>query len=293
MKRWANILLELTKFRISLFATLSASVSFMLANQGISREIILPTAGVFFLACGSCALNQYQERENDRLMERTQGRPIPSKRLNPRTALKISLLLLFLGVLILLLGTNAIAFGLGAFAIFWYHAIYTPLKKRTPFAVIPGALVGAIPPMIGWVSGGGHLHDPQLVAISFLFYIWQAPHFWILLFNFGRDYEKGGFPSLDRVFTQAQFRRILFLWIFATGVTCFMIPLFGILKSPLMIGGLFGIGGWLLWKAYRFLRGQPPESHVQSIFKAVNIYVLWVMVCFGLDPFFRAFKIFT
>jgi protoheme IX farnesyltransferase len=293
MKRWANILLELTKFRISLFATLSATVSFMLANQGISREIILPTAGVFFLACGSCALNQYQERENDRLMKRTQGRPIPSKRLNPRTALKISLPLLFLGALILLSGTNGIAFGLGAFAIFWYHAIYTPLKKRTPFAVIPGALVGTIPPMIGWVSGGGHLHDPQILAISFLFYIWQAPHFWILLFNFGRDYEKGGFPSLDRVFTQAQFRRILFLWIFATGVTCFMIPLFGILKSSLMIGGLFGIGGWLLWKAYRFLRGQPRESHVQSIFKAVNIYILWVMVCFGLDPFFTVFRIFT
>jgi protoheme IX farnesyltransferase len=293
MRQWANILLELTKIRISLFATLSASVSFILANPSISKEIILLSAGVFFLACGSCALNQYQERENDQLMERTRGRPIPSKRLNPKNALKIALSLIFSGVFILLFGTNWVAFGLGAFAVFWYHGIYTPLKKRTPFAVIPGALIGAIPPMIGWVSGGGQLHDPQILAISFLFYIWQAPHFWILLFNFGRDYEKGGFPSLERVFTQAQFKRVLFLWIFATGVTCFMIPLFGILQSPLMIGGLFGIGGWLLWKACRFLRGRPRESHVQSIFRAVNIYVLWVMVCFGLDSLFRMFRVFT
>ncbi len=283
MKHWISLLLELTKFRISLLATLSSSVSYLLAHQEISIEIIILLVGIFLLACGSCAFNQYQEREYDRLMERTQNRPIPSGKLNPVTALTISFSLLFIGASVLFFGTNKIAFGLGVFAIFWYHLIYTPLKRKTPFAVIPGALIGAIPPMMGWVSGGGHLFDPQLLSISFLFYIWQVPHFWILLFNFGDDYEKGGFPSLPRIFTPVQFRRVLFTWIFATGVTCFIIPWFGVLKSPFIIGGLFVIGGWLLWKALRLLSVGYQKSHGQSIFKSLNASILLVMVCFLLD----------
>jgi len=283
MRYWVSVLLELTKFRVSLFATFSASVSFLLANRGISIEILIPTAGIFFLACGSCGLNQYQEREHDQRMERTQMRPIPSKRLRPTAALIISSFLLLIGGLILFFGTNGVVFGLGAFAIFWYHLFYTPLKRRTPFAVIPGALVGAIPPMMGWVSGRGHLFEPQLLIISFLFYIWQVPHFWILHFHFGRDYEKGGFPPLTRIFTQAQFNRILSIWIFATGVTCFMIPWFGVLRSPFLIGSLFGIGGWLSWKALKLLSTGYQKPHGQTLFNSLNACILAVMLCFLLD----------
>ncbi|MBM4347951.1 MAG: protoheme IX farnesyltransferase, partial [Deltaproteobacteria bacterium] len=282
MKHWICIFLELTKIRISLVATLSAAVSFILANRGISLSMIIPLVGVFLLACGSCGLNQYQEREQDRWMERTKGRPIPSKEILPMTALILSFFLILSGVLILFFKTNWIGLGLGTFALFWYHLVYTPLKRKTPFAVIPGALVGAIPPMIGWVSGGGHLFDSRLLAISFLFYIWQVPHFWILHFNFGRDYEKGGFPALTRVFTKPQFNRILFVWVFATGVASFITPWFGVLKSPLIIGGLFGVGGWLLWKALRFLSGGYERPYGPSLFKSLNTYILLVMVCFSL-----------
>lgn len=283
MKHWIGIFLELTKYRVSLFATLSASVGFILANQGISLSMIIPMIGIFLLACGSCGLNQYQEREHDQWMERTKGRPIPSKKILPMKALILSFALILSGALILFLGTNKIGFGLGVFAILWYHLVYTPLKRKTPFAVIPGALVGAIPPMIGWVSGGGHLFDSRLLAISFLFYIWQVPHFWILHFYFERDYEKGGFPALTRIFTQPQFNRILFIWVFATGVASFITPWFGILKSPLIIGGLFGIGGWLLWKALRLLIAGYQMPYGLSLFKSLNTYILLVMVFFSLD----------
>jgi len=239
--------------------------------------------GVFFLACGSCGLNQYQEREHDQWMERTKGRPIPSKKIFPMKALILSFSLILSGALLLFFGTNRIVFGLGIFALFWYHLVYTPLKKKTPFAVIPGALVGAIPLMIGWVSGGGHPFDFRLLAISFLFYIWQIPHFWILHFHFGSDYEKGGFPALTRTFTKSQFNRILFVWIFATGVASFITPWFGILKSPLIIGVLFGIGGWLLWKALRLLIAGYQKPYGLSLFKSLNIYILLVMICFSLD----------
>jgi heme o synthase len=115
--RWINILLELTKFRISLFSTLSTFAGFILARRGLSSDMILPILGVFLLASGSCALNQYQERQNDHLMERTQGRPIPSKKLSPSTALKISIGLLSFGSILLYFGAHWSALGFGLFAV--------------------------------------------------------------------------------------------------------------------------------------------------------------------------------
>jgi protoheme IX farnesyltransferase len=283
VRHYLSLLIDLIKFRLSIFVTLSAATGFLLAQQGISGKMLLMLTGVFLLASGGSALKQYQERVHDQWMDRTKSRPIPSKRLSPVTALFLSFSLILSGALILFFGTNRLAFGLGVFALFWYHLIYTPLKRKTPFAVVPGALIGAIPPMIGWVSGGGHLFDSRLLVISFLFYIWQVPHFWILHFHFGRDYEKGGFPALTRIFTQPEFNRILFIWVFAIGVASFITPWFGVLKSPLIIGGLFGIGGWLLWKALRFLIAGYQKPYELSLFKSLNIYILLVMVCFLLD----------
>ena len=283
MKHWVKIILELTKFRISLFATFSASAGFILAKQGLSGEIIMPIIGVFCLASGSCALNQYQERENDQRMKRTEGRPIPSRKLLSSTALKISLSLLFLGVLILFIGTNWIALGLGAVALFWYNGVYTPLKRKTAFAVIPGALIGSIPPMLGWVSGGGYLFDPKILAVAFFFFLWQIPHFWLLLLHSGRDYEKAGFPSLTRIFNPGQLRRILFSWVFATGVSCVILPLFGIVESYYIQTGVFFAAIWLVWKAFTLLRNHQSEFSLRLTFNSINAYVLLVMFLLAMD----------
>ena len=281
--KWLRILFELTKFRISLFAALSTSLGFILARQGLSKEIVGPIVGIFLLACGSCALNQYQERKNDPWMERTQARPLPSKKLHPVTALKTSLLFLLGGAFILMVGTNWTALGLGAFAVFWYNGIYTPLKRKTAFAAIPGALIGTIPPVLGWVSGGGHLFDPRIFAVSFFFFIWQVPHFWLLLLNFGKDYEKAGFPSLTRIFTPPQLRRITFTWVFATAVSCVMIPLFGLVNFYAVQVSLLIAGIWLVWKALMLLRSHHSEFSLRPTFNSINAYVLLVMFLLTLD----------
>jgi len=285
--RWMKILLELTKVKISLFATLSTSAGFVLAHQNLSKEMIFPVLGVFLLACGSCALNQYQERGNDRLMQRTQGRPIPSGRLHPSTALGISLGLLLLGFTILRCGTDPIALGLGMFAVVWYNFFYTPLKRRTAFAVIPGAMVGGIPPLLGWVSGGGDLWDPKIVALSFFFFMWQVPHFWLLLLDFGKDYEKAGFPSLAQMFTSGQLRRMTFVWVFAAAVTCGIVPLFGIVESYLIRGSLFVAGFCLVWKTFRILMDQSQGISFGLNFKVINTYALVVTFLFSLDKLFQ------
>jgi len=283
MKHWVKIILELTKFRIALFAAFSASAGFILAKQGFSSDMMTAVLGVFLLACGSCALNQYQERHTDRLMERTRGRPIPSEKLKAATASKIAVLLLSLGAIVLLKGAHAIVLGLGALALFWYNGLYTFLKRRTAFAVIPGALVGAIPPLMGWVHGGGRPFDPQILAFAFFFFIWQIPHFWLLLLNFGEDYEKAGFPSLTRIFTPTQLGRITFTWVFATAVACLMIPLFGLVKLYAVQVGFLVAGIWLVWKAFMLLRSHHSEFSLRLTFNFINAYVLLVMSLLTLD----------
>jgi protoheme IX farnesyltransferase len=284
LMKWMNIFLELTKIKISLFVTLSTSAGFILAQRGVSREMILPILGIFLLASGSCALNQYQERQNDQWMERTQGRPIPSKRLSPLTALIITIGLLLSGSILLFFGAHRAALGLGLFAVLWYNGVYTFLKRKSAFAAIPGAVIGAIPPVIGWICGKGTFSfDPQILAISFFFFIWQVPHFWLLLLNFEKDYEKAGFPSLTRIFNSAQLTRITFMWIFATAAACMMIPLFGIVESHAIHGGLLAAAFWLIWKSLRLLTSRGRKSFLPFTFKMINSYALVVMILLVLD----------
>jgi protoheme IX farnesyltransferase len=189
---------------------------------------------------------------------------------------------------------NPMTFWIGIFAVLWYNGFYTPLKRKTAFAVIPGAMMGGVAPLIGWVSGGGHLLDQKILAVFFFFFIWQIPHFWLLLLNYGKEYERAGFPSLTRRFSPVQFRRMTFLWVFATAVACMIIPLFGIVKSAainggLLAGGLLAAGIWLVWKASRILnikgQGQGQLFPFHITFRAINVYVLWVIFLFVLDHF--------
>ena len=287
MIKWIKILFELTKLRISLFSTLATFSGFILASRSLSVDFIFPISGVFLLASGACALNQYQERNHDHLMERTHSRPIPSKKLSPSMALKISLGLLFSGSILLYVGTPWSAVGLGLFAVFWYNGVYTLLKRKTAFATIPGALVGAIPPVIGWVSGKGFFSlDPQILAISFFFFIWQVPHFWLLLLNVGRDYEKSGLPSLTRILTAAQLSRMTFVWILAAAATCMLIPLFGIVESPIIHGSLFFAAFWMMWRASKLLNSNDRKFHLSLTFKAINSYAMVVMILLSLDHLF-------
>ena len=200
----AVLILSLGKMRISLLAALTAAMGQVLASGRAGGQMVLTDVGVLLLAMGSCSLNQYQERAIDAKMQRTRERVLPSKRLNPRTALAISVMEISLGSFLSLAGANPAALILGLFAVLWYNGVYTYLKRKTAFATLPGAFIGAIPPAIGWVSGGGSLLDPRMWQIGLFFCMWQIPHFWFHLLDFGKDYEAAGLPSMTRVFSEKQ-----------------------------------------------------------------------------------------
>jgi len=166
LKEKLKILIELTKFRITSFVTITTAFGFIAATGSVNLYIIPVLVGILLLACGSAALNHYQERHLDSMMSRTSKRPIPSKRISERDALQVSLLFIVSGSFILFFGAGVLALGLGLLNLIWYNLVYTLLKRKTPFAIIPGSLVGAIPPAVGWVAAGGYLLDPQIIIIS-------------------------------------------------------------------------------------------------------------------------------
>jgi len=283
LKEKVKIFFELAKVRITSFVTVTTAFGYIAASGKIDLMILPVLFGVLLLAFGSAALNHYQEKDFDSKMDRTRSRPIPSGRISPESALKISVILILLGSVILILWTNLLALGLGLLNLAWYNFVYTLLKRKTPFAIVPGSLVGAIPPVIGWVAAGGSLLDPQIIIIAFFFFIWQIPHFWLLLLVMDKDYQQAGFPTLTQIFNHTQLSRITFIWIISTAVTGLMIPLFGIVAEFWINIGLFLSGALLTWKAFGLLIEKKDFSAFRLNFRYINYFALFVVFLVSID----------
>jgi protoheme IX farnesyltransferase len=278
-----HTLLELSKVRITFAVALTTITGYVLASGRFDEWLILPTLGIFILACGSSALNHYQERDQDARMKRTENRPIPSGRISAAGALIFAILLIVIGSGLIYAGSGFLAMQLGILALIWYNAVYTPLKKRTAFAVVPGSVIGAIPPMVGWVAGGGRLDDPRAWIIAFFFFIWQVPHFWLLLLKFGKEYEKAGFPSITSIYTDKQIKNTTFIWTMATAVTALMLPVFGIVNSTVMGVGLLISVIWLIVIFSKLLRPGDEVFNARYYFMKINYFVLSIIIFLSID----------
>jgi len=275
-------LVELTKLKITSFVTVTTAFGYICFTEEINSGLVLPLLGILLIACGSAVINHYQERKTDSLMDRTKNRPIPSGRISPGNALAIAIILIISGSGILFIGSGLLALSLAILNLIWYNGIYTPLKKINPLAIVPGSLVGAIPPAVGWVAGGGSIFDSGILIISFFFFIWQIPHFWLLLLVLSKDYEQAGFPTLTKIFSHEQLKRITFIWILATVVTSLIIPLFGIIKIPTINFLLLAAGIWLSWNAFKLLKTTNMLSF-RFAFREINVFALLVIILLSID----------
>lgn len=271
--------IQLTRLPLALLTTCSAATGWVLAHQGFGAGMVVPVAAVFLLAGGATALNQLQERASDALMERTRTRPIPSGAVGPASAGILAALLLMAGLAVLAAGGGLLPAAYGAFSIAWYNGVYTPLKRRTAFASVPGGLVGAVPPAIGWVTGGGSPLDPPLLILMAFFFLWQVPHFWILSMIYEDDYRAAGFPVLADRFAPPVLRRLTLLWAAAAAGAIALMPLYGLLRRPGLYAALLGMGALLLAVMSVLFRaegtsGRPPRL----AFGAVNLFAIGVML---------------
>jgi protoheme IX farnesyltransferase len=281
-----KIFLELAKVRITIAVAFTTITGYVMFAAKLDSGVILPTFALFLLACGAATFNHWQERKTDALMPRTQDRPIPSGRISANGAFLLGTALTVVGSFGLWYTSGILGMILGQLALIWYNLIYTPLKKKSAFAVIPGSVIGALPPAVGWVAAGGSIADPTIWMISFFFFIWQVPHFWLLLLKYGAQYEAAGFPSLTSIYTEKQIKQITFLWTTATAIAGIMIVVLGAVQSLYAAIVLMSLSVMLMLVFIPLLFTTEKKFNPRSYFMQINIYALLMMIFLSIDRLF-------
>jgi len=282
-----RILSELVKFRITVLVSLTTGLGYILGAKEMGYTFFGAVGGIFLLACASSALNHWQERATDALMDRTRFRPIPSGRIEASAVLLISVMLLVSGIVVLTAATNLTTLLTGIVTFIWYNGLYTPLKKKSAFAIIPGAVVGALPPVAGWIAAGGEIMDYRIMIVAAYMFVWQIPHFWLLLLLYGEDYQKGGFPVLSKVFSSGQLKRITFSWLIATILIALLVPMFLYLYHFFTMPVIIIISIGMAAVSFRFLFSSLERKNIRASFLAINFYTLLLISILSIDKLIK------
>src|ERR1700682_4308589 len=218
----ANAFVALTKPDVSFLVLMTTAAGYYMGARGpLNWPHLLHTVfATMLIAGGTATLNHYIERDSDRFMRRTAGRPLPTGVVQPREALLFGVALSIAGAVDLYLVGGVLACALGTLTCLSYLLAYTPLKKRTVWATFVGAFPGAVPPMIGWVAASGSLDRGAWLLFAILFF-WQFPHFLAIAWMYREDYARAGIlmlPVVDREGSRT-FRQILVTAVALVGVS--------------------------------------------------------------------------
>lgn len=279
-------LFSVTKFILSFAVSLSALFAYIMAKGEMGLDMLLATLAVLLVAMGVSTLNQVQEYKSDSKMTRTKNRPIAAGRMTPRTGIIIAAVLIVLSMLLIydLLGITGI--NIFMFAFIWYNAMYTPLKKKSALAVIPGAILGVIPPAVGWLVAGHSLKELEFIAIAAYYFIWQVPHFWLLVMLFHGDYKEGGYPTAMRLFGQGSLQRLTFVWlIFTIQAGIFLVWTFEVYLVTLVLSVLVGV--WAFISSFELLRSGFELKNARSVFWKINAAFLAIIILISVDEYIK------
>ncbi len=288
---------ELLKPRVMRLVVFTALVGMVVAPVPVHPVIAI--ASIICIAIGagaSGALNMWWDRDIDAIMKRTQGRPIPSGRVQPGEALAIGLGLSGFSVMMLGVFANPLAAAWLAFTIFFYVVVYSMwLKRLTPQNIVIGGAAGAFPPLLGWVVATGSVSIEPILLVA-LILIWTPPHFWALALWRNEDYKAAGIPMLPVMRGERVTRRYIF------GYTLLLIPV-ALAPSFTQIGGMayFGVSlllnAVLLAGAWRLLKRQEADRDADNFraekqffgFTIVYLFVHFVMLL--VESTLRAFDL--
>jgi protoheme IX farnesyltransferase len=187
----------LAKPRLNLLVVVSSMAGYAMGG-GDTHDVwrVLAVAlGTGLVASGASAFNQILERESDAKMARTRLRPMADSRVGVRDALLFASLLSILGLAALALAANVLSAVVALVTLASYVVVYTPLKRKSSFATVVGAIPGALPPVIGWAAAEGALSRGAWVLFGIVF-LWQLPHFLAIAWIHREDYARAGFPML-------------------------------------------------------------------------------------------------
>ncbi|HTZ20491.1 MAG TPA: heme o synthase [Opitutaceae bacterium] len=269
---WADYL-ELTKPRLSSLSVLTALAGYLAARPAHEGwKLFFAVAGTACAAGGVAALNQYMEWDTDALMRRTADRPIPSGKVTTGSAFVLGWGLCTAGLAILFAEVNGLAAFFALLTMVCYLALYTPAKKRSPWATEIGALAGALPPLIGWAAAEGKISALGWMLFGVLLF-WQIPHFMAIAWLYRSDYAAAHFPMLS---VRDESGRWVARWSLVSAIL-----LVGVSLLPALLGfasayylAVAAVAGvWFVGRAVIFLRPAGRESAARRLFFASLAYL--------------------
>lgn len=275
-------LVALTKPRITLMVVITALGGIWLAPNDVPLLTAVATLlATAMVVSAASALNCWLERDVDSHMARTKNRPLPAGRLEPRWALVFGLALGAISVPVLTLLANPLTGLLGAIALVSYVWIYTPMKQRSPIALLIGAVPGAMPPLMGWTAATGELSAPGIVLFGILF-LWQLPHFLAISLFRENDYTRAGIKVMPAVRGIPQTKRHAAMYAGAlVPVSLMLVPLGIAGQLYMVLAGMLGVG-FFVW-ALIGLREQAGNRWARQLFIASLVYLPLLFAALAVD----------
>jgi heme o synthase len=280
---------QFSKLRLASLVVFSAAIGYFIACRQLNVEmewlrltgLIL---GGFLVTASSNGFNQVIEKDSDKLMNRTMSRPLPAGRMTMQEGVILATIMGVTGIAMLFLFTNPLSGILGTIALLLYTVVYTPLKKKTPFAVFVGAFPGAIPAMLGWVAATpdfGMIGTPALLLFAVQF-MWQFPHFWAIAWVQHEDYQRAGFhllPSPGGRDKSSAFQAVIYaLVLIPVSLTPLLFRNSGIISALVILA--CGIGFFL--QAYKLYRTCEVRSASRLMFGSfIYLPVVQLALLFG------------
>jgi protoheme IX farnesyltransferase len=275
-------ILVMIRLYLSAAVAFSAITGYLIARTDITPSVYLLSIGVFFLACGASVLNQIMERKQDALMERTRNRPIPSGKVQKNAAVLLASALLLTGFICLGV-TGWIPALLGLINVLLYNIIYTRLKRVTKWAVIPGALVGAIPPLMGYTAAGISILNHEIIWFSAFMFLWQLPNFWLILMKYRSDYEMAGFKTFSMQVKNEQIKNLVFIWMLLTTAFICISMATGVLLKGVPAGLILSVNALFIAWFYHILFKSRTFSNIRNAYVLVNTFGLVIMLIFMIN----------
>ena len=277
----------LTKFVLSFAVSLSAVLAYIMASGQIGLDTLTAYFAVLLVALGVSTLNQVQEYKEDSIMERTKHRPIACGKISPMQGIVIGAVHIVIALVLIydLLGLTGV--NLFLFAFIWYNGFYTPLKKKSALAVVPGALLGVVPPAIGWLAAGHSLWEVEFYALGIYFFIWQIPHFWLLVMLHYGDYAGAGYPTAMCLFGRVSLQRLTFVWlIISIQAGYFMVSIFEPASKVILV--LLVITAILAFlSSLQLLRKKFELKDARKVFIEINLAFLGSLILVSIDEMLK------
>jgi protoheme IX farnesyltransferase len=273
----------LAKPRLNLLVVASALAGYVMGGGTTSNALLVVSmlAGTALVAGGASAFNQVIEREPDSLMRRTRTRPVPDGRLQSREALVFATLTSVVGLAILVAGANMLSAVVALATLISYAAVYTPLKRRSSFATVIGAIPGALPPVIGWAAATGNLSRGAWVLFGILF-LWQLPHFLAIAWIYREDYARAGFPMLPVIEPDGRSTGRQAVLYTAALLPLAMAPTLAGMAGTAYFAGAFALTLLFLALSVKFARTRAvPDARRLFFGSIIYLPLLWMLMIFN------------